>query len=188
MKIEEFWPIDCGAVVMIKQKLTIATIIATLLAPMAVCAKGKPANAILLKYANGLEIGRVIGMGSVSWPYVLTNKGYRALFRLGTGMIYAEAPLYYESDDCTGQAFTGGRSPGSVFMPTLDDAAAYASGAIYYSPNDAQAVTITVYSRTVDPLACIPEVSTREVYPAYINDPAITGIENTAYPTRMLIE
>jgi len=27
-----------------------------------------------------------------------------------------------------------------------------------------------------------------EVYPAYPNDPNITGIQNTAYPTRMLIE
>jgi len=173
---------------MIKHIVTIATIVATLLVPAAVSAKGKPANAILLKDANGAEIGRVIGMGSVSWPYVLTNQGYRTLFRLGTGMVYAEAPLYYESIDCTGQAYTGGRSPGTVFMPTLDDSAAYAAGAVYYSPNDAQAVTVDLNSRLIDPLSCVPEVSTREVYPAYPNDPAITGIENTAYPTRMLIE
>jgi hypothetical protein len=173
---------------MIRQILTIVTIVSALLVPTAISAKGKPANAILLKDANGGEIGRVIGMGTVSWPYVLTKQGYRALFRLGTGMIYAEAPLYYESVDCTGQAYTGARSPGTVFLPTLDDSAAYAAGAIYYSPNDAQAATVNVNSRLIDPLACVPEVSTLEVYPAYLNDPAITGIENTAYPTRMLIE
>jgi len=173
---------------MIKQIVTIATILATLFVPAALSAEGKPARAILLKDANGVDIGRVIGMGTVSWPYVLTRQGYRALFRLGTGMVYAEAPLYYKSVDCTGQAYTGARSPGTVFMPTLDDTAAYASGAIYYSPNDAQVDTINVNSRLIDPLTCVPEVSRREVYPAYPNDPAITGIENTAYPTRMLIE
>lgn len=165
-----------GAATMIRQPLTIATIVATLLLPCAVSAKGKPANAILLKDANGVQVGRVIGMGSLSWPYVLTSQGYRALFRLGTGMIYAEAPVYYESVDCTGQAYTGGRSPGTVFMPTQDDSAAYAAGAIYYSPNDAQAVTINLNSRLIDPFSCVPEVSTGEVYPAYPNDPAITGI------------
>lgn len=168
--------------------IKLTTLLATLVVPMGASAQGKPARAILLKDASGIEIGRVIGMGSVSWPYVLTSQGYRALFRLGTGMIYAEAPLYYESVDCTGQAYTGGRSPGTVFLPTLDDSAAYASGAIYYSPNDAQAVTVNVNSRLIDVMNCVPEVSTREVYPAYSNDPAITGIENTAYPTRMLIE
>jgi hypothetical protein len=86
--------------------------------------------------------------------------------RFATGMVYPEAPLYYESVDCTGQAYTGARSPGTVFMPTLDDSAAYASGAMYYSPNDAQAVTVNVNSRLVEPLTCVPEVSTREVYPA----------------------
>lgn len=173
---------------MIGRLLTIITIVAALLVPAAVGAKGKPASAILLKDANGVEIGRVIGMGTVSWPYVLTRQGYRALFRLGTGMLYASAPLYYESVDCTEQAYTGGRSPGTVFLPTLDDTTAYAAGAIYYSPNDAQAVTVNVNSRLTDLLTCEPEVSTLEVYPAYPNDPAITGIENSAYPTRMLIE
>jgi hypothetical protein len=173
---------------MMKTILTMATIVAMLSASSAICAKGEPARAILLKDANGVEIGRVIGMGTVSWPYVLTRQGYRALFRLGTGMLYASAPLYFESVDCEGQAYVGARSPGTVFMPTLDDDAAYASGAIYYSPNDAQAVTLDINSRLVEPLECLPEMSTREVYPAYLNDPAVTGIENTAYPARMLIE
>ena len=166
-------------------KLT--TLLATLVVPMGASAQGKPARAILLKDANGIEIGRVIGMGSVSWPYVLTSQGYRALFRLGTGMIYAEAPLYYESVDCTGQAYTGGRSPGTVFMPSLDDSANYIAGAIFYSPNDAQADTVSLNSRLADGV-CLDNIETREVYPAYPNDPEITGIENTVYPARMRIE
>ncbi|MBT8440443.1 MAG: hypothetical protein KJO91_11995 [Gammaproteobacteria bacterium] len=36
--------------------------------------------------------------------------------------------------------------------------------------------------------SCDPLVETVEGYPAYPNDPAITGIENTVYPTPMVIE
>ena len=175
----------------IRKILTISTILATLLAmlfvPVTVSAKGKPDRAILLKDADGVEIGRVIGMGTVSWPYVLTEEGYRTLFRLGTGMIYAGAPLYYESIDCTGQAYVGARSPGTVFMPTLDDSDNYATGAIYYSPNNEPAATVDLNSRLADG-GCWDNIDTRELYPAYPNQPEITGINNTAYPTRMLIE
>jgi hypothetical protein len=171
----------------IKQITTISILLTTLIAPMGASAKGKPDRAILLKDANGVEIGRVIGMGTVSWPYVLTEEGYRSLFRLGTGMIYANAPVYFESIDCTGQAYTGARSPGSVFMPSLDDSANYAAGAIYYSRNDAQAVTVNLNSVLADG-GCLDNIQTREVYPAHQNVPEITGISNTVYPTRMLIE
>jgi hypothetical protein len=176
----------------IKQILTFSTILATLLAmlfvPMTASAKGKPDRAILLKDANGVEIGRVIGMETVSWPYVMTKQGYRTLFRLGTGMIYAGAPLYFKSIDCTGQVYVGARSPGTVFMPNLDDDANYTAGAIYYSPNDEQASEVDLNSRLADGV-CLDYIVTRDdLYPAEPNKPEITGIENTAYPTRMLIE
>jgi hypothetical protein len=175
----------------IKQILTVATIFAALLAtlsvPVAEGAQGKPARAIMLKDANGVEVGRVLGMETVSWPYVLTREGYRTLFRLGTGMIYVKASLYYESMNCTGQAYVGGRSPGTVFMPTLEDTANYTAGAIFYSPTDADAVPINSNSILIDGI-CQDYIASGDVFPAYPNDPAITGIENTVYPARMLIE
>lgn len=174
-----------------KQKLfTLAMIIAILSLPFSINAKGKydGVSAALLKDGNGVTIGRVIGMETVSWPYVLTNQGYRTLFRVGTGMIYAESTVYYGTADCTDQAYVAIRSPGTVFMPTLNDLTAYAAGALFYSPNDAQSVIINTSSVLDADLNCSPYTSNREVYPAYPNDPNITGIQNTAYPTRMLIE
>jgi hypothetical protein len=176
-----------------KQKIfTTAIVIAALLLPVESIAKGKPDkdsdNVVLLKDANGLEIGRVIGMGSVSWPYVLTDQGYRTLFRVGTGMIYNEATVFYQSTNCTGDAYVGKRSPGTVFMPTLQDSLAYTIGALLYSPNDAQGVIITTNSTLDYDLNCVPYVSESERFPAYQNDPSITGIQNTVYPTRMVIE
>lgn len=170
--------------------LTIAMIIAGLTLPLEINAKGKPevADSVLLKDANGVEIGRVIGMETVGWPYVLTDQGYRTLFRVGMGMIYIQAPVYYESTDCTGDAYVGKRYPGAVFMPTLNDSIAYSMGAILYSPNDAQGVIINTNSTLDIDLNCMPYVSNREGFPAYPNDPDITGIQNTAYPERMVIE
>ena len=166
----------------------VAMIIAALSLPLEINAKGRPASVVLLKDANGVEIGRIIGMGTVSWPYVLTEQGYRTLFRVGTGMIYNDAPVFYESTDCTGDAYVGKRLPGTVFMPTLQDSLSYAMDALLYSPNNAQGVIITTNSTLDYDLNCIPNVSERELFPAYKNDPNITGIQNTAYPTRMVIE
>ena len=174
-----------------KQKIfMVAMIIAALSLPLEINAKGKPASVVLLKDANGVEIGRVIGMGTVSWPYVLTNQGYRTLFRVGTGMIYGETPtpVFYESTDCTGDAYVGKRYPGTVFTPGQLDFMPYAAGALLYSPNDAQSVIINTNSTFDSDFSCIPLVSVREVYPAYPNEPNITGIQNTAYPARMVIE
>ena len=172
-----------------RQKIfMVAMITAALSLPLEINAKGKPASVVLLKDANGVEIGRVIGMGTVSWPYVLTDQGYRTLFRVGTGMIYNDAPVFYESTDCTGDAYVGKRSPGTVFMPTLQDSLAYTMGALLYSPNDAQSIIVNTNSTLDYDLNCMPYVSERELFPAYQNDPIITGIQNNVYPNRMVVE
>jgi hypothetical protein len=172
-----------------KQKIFMAAmIIVALTLSLGVNAKGKPGSVVLLKDANGVKIGRVIGMETVSWPYVLTDQGYRTLFRVGTGMIYNEAPVFYESTDCTGDAYVGKRSPGTVFLPTLQDSLAYTIGVLLYSPNDAQGIIIITNSTLDYDLNCISYISEREAYPAYPNDPNITGIQNTTYSNRMVIE
>lgn len=167
-----------------------AMITAVLSLPLDISAKGKPTtnSVVLLEDANGVEIGRVIGMETASWPYVLTEQGYRTLFKVGTGMIYTDAIVFYESNDCTGSAYVGKRFPGTVFMPTLQDSIAYAKGALLYSPNDAESVILNTGSMIDPDLNCIPYVSNREVFPAYPNDPNVTGIKNTAYPNRMVIK
>ena len=174
-----------------KHKIFIAAMaIAALLLPMEINAKGKPASVPLLKDANGVTIGRVIGMDTVGWPYVLTDRGYHTLFRLGTGMIYINAGANYESIDCTGVAYQGSaRYLGAVFSPALQDTLAYAAGAILYSPGDAKRVTVDINSSLDGNLDCVPYVfPDYSGYPAYPNDPEITGINNTVYPTRMIIE
>jgi len=168
--------------------LKMAMIIAVLAAPCGIQAKGKPDRPVLLKDGNGVTIGRVIGMETVGWPYVITAQGYRTLFRTGTGMIFTDAAVYFESMDCTGDAYVGVRYVGTVFLPTSQDSLAYSVGAIAYSPHDAQSKNINTNSTLDSELNCVPFVTTREAYPAYPNDPDITGIQNTVYPTLMVIE
>ena len=183
-----------------KQKIfMVAMIIAALSLPLQINAKGKPASVALLKDANGETVGRVIGMEHASGAYVLTDQGYRTLFFLSRGRV--ESPLssvvFYTSTDCLGDAYVGpgGVSLGAVFIPRdATSETAYSAGFIFYTPNDAQGVMIDVNSSldTSDRnnITCIsyPSPVSLTLYPAYLNDPSITGIQNTAYPTRMLIE
>ena len=67
----------------------------------------------------------------------------------------------------------------------------YAAGAVLYTPHDAQRTTIDIKSTLNDSNtgceAFVLDAAQRRI-PAYPNDPNITGIENTAYPTNLLIE
>lgn len=181
-----------------KQKiLMVIMIILSLSIPLGANAKNKPepANVVLLKDANGVEIGRVIGMEHVSRPFVLTDQGYRTDIPLPRGWIgLKEGAIYYESTDCTGAPYVNSpRYVGTVFTPSLVEDAAYELGMILYIPHDTQSVTVnvnSVFNTWWDPLnpSCDPFVETREGYPAYPNDPTITGIKNTLYPTPMVIE
>ena len=174
-------------------------VIIALALPLEIGAKGKPTSVVLLKDANGVEIGRVIGMAHVAAPYVLTDPNYRTVFLLGQGRVEGRVSpinIYYESGACIGNAYVGpsGISLGTVFTPPVFSETAYNFGVILYTTNDAQAVTFDVNSQldTSDPnnITCnsYPSPVTMTLYPAYPNDPSITGIQNTAYPTRMLIE
>jgi hypothetical protein len=79
---------------------------------------------------------------------------------------------------------------GTVFIPDVPSETAYELGKILYTPKGAQSITVNINTTFggYDPLDCLPSVVTIEGYPAYTNDPAITGIKNTAYPTPMVIE
>ena len=152
---------------------------------------------VVLKDENSNYVGRVIGMATVSAPYVLTDLSYRAVFLLGQGMIggLAAPPirLHYESSDCTGTAYAGGVAVGAVFIPPVISQIAYDEGYILYTPHGTSTVTFDANSEfgtSIDSITCnsyeSPVSMTR--YPTYLNDPNITGIQNTAYQARMLIE
>ena len=174
--------------------LTIAMIIGGLTLPLEINAKGKPASVPLLKDANGETVGRVIGMEHVSRPYVLTGQGYRTNFSLPRGWIdVKEAWVYYDAADCEGKPYVATpKYVGTIFTPNLAMDAAYEVGKILYVPHDAQSVMVDIKSvyntwDSENPI-CDPYVVTGEGYLAYPNDPTVTGIENTVYPTPMVIE
>jgi len=173
--------------------LTIAMIIAGLTLPLQINAKGKPASVPLLKDANGETVGRVIGMEFIHRPYVLTDQGYRTDIHIHWGRVgtYSNWPIYFESTDCTGTAYIEvPKFTGTVFIPDIPSETAYDLGMVLYSPKDAQSITVNINSAydRYDPLNCVPYVVTGEGYPAYPNDPDITGIKSTVYPTPMVIE
>lgn len=142
---------------------------------------------VQLKDANGTYVGRVIGMSSIAGPFVLTDQGYRTNIAIGQGSVIEIANILYESASCTGPAYVETRSHiGSVFLQEgLDHAAAYAAGVFLYVHNDATKITINAYS---NPMGLCVLLGPVDVYPASLNDPIVTGIQNTLYPTRMLIE
>lgn len=144
---------------------------------------------VQLKDANGAYIGRVIGMEKIYLPSVLTDQGYRTRISLGLGSVIHEVSVFYESVDCTGAAYVdGARYIGSLFTPGTYDLS-YSAGLLLYTPNDAQSSKINVQATRDSSLNCIASgVETIEGYPAELNDPVMTGIENTAYPVRMVME
>lgn len=153
----------------------------------------------VLKDANEAYVGRVIGMAHVSAPYVLTDLNYRTVFLLGQGRVEGRVTpidIYYESSNCMGTAYVGpgGITLGTVFTPPVFSETAYDLGYVLYTTHDAQAVTYDIYSQLdtsiPDNITCNSYASpvSMTLYPAYLNDPNITGIQNTAYPVRMLME
>lgn len=148
-------------------------------------------NSAVLKDANGVYVGRVIGMEHSSAPYVLTDQGYRTGMLMGLGRIFEFGEVYFESVDCTGTAYVASlKNLGTVYIPNnvLGDLA-YTAGAIFYTPHDAQSVTINIQSMYDFNMNCVPHIATDDTaYPAYANDPSITGIQSSLYLTRMLIE
>ena len=162
--------------------------------PLEVSAKGKPVSAAQLKDANGETVGRVIGMYHVSGPYVLTDQGYRTNIRAPVGWIGEFVPnIYYDIEECDGNAFVSWIGQvGTVFRLDMPVDMTYEER-ILYIPHNTQSVTIDVKSMLFwdwgnNQEICLPSVETGEGYPAYSNDPTITGIKNTIYPAPMVIE
>jgi hypothetical protein len=182
-----------------KQRISTAAVIAALLFTMQAYAKGPPWRAVMLTDANGVQIGRVIGMDRIWRPYVLTDEGYRTTLNLGNSEFPASVNLtrlvmYYESTNCPKDEVAYLDWPGNsgtVFSPTIDLEYAYAEGILMYSPPDAQLVeNVTVNSMLEDGVCDNFQESpiTMDGFPAYLNDPNITGIANTPYPSRLIFK
>ena len=181
-------------------KQTISTIaaIAALLVSMQTDAKGPPGRAVMLTDANGVEIGRVIGMERLSLPYVLTDEGYRTMLNLGISENPAlvgtvREVIYYQNANCVKDDPKYVDSPGNagtVFSPMYDLEEAYDQGLLMYAPITPESETVTVTSVSRDgECENFGDAETIEIegYRVYLNDPSITGIENTRYPSRLIL-
>ena len=118
--------------------ITAVMIITALLLPMGSSAIG-PAVNVVLKDANGVKVGSVIGMEAASWPYVLTNEGYRTYFKIGNGkvQVVAEDGIFTDTDcsDEMGNAYLNRKKLlGTVFSPLYDINNVYIAGGLLYSP------------------------------------------------------
>jgi len=171
--------------------LTVAMIIVGLMLPLQINAKGKPDSVVLLKDAYGETVGRVIGMYHVSGPYVLTDQGYRTNIRAPVGWVGEFVPeIYYDVEGCDGNAYVSWIGlVGTVFRLNIPVDMTYEER-ILYIPHNTQSVTVDIKSVLWggNQEICLPYVETGEGYPVYSNDPTITGIKNTLYPTPMVIE
>lgn len=174
--------------------LTMVLIAIAFCLPLEVGAKGKLVSAAQLKDAYGETVGRVIGMFHSSRPYVLTDQGYRTNIALPRGWVTDNASIYYELEECEGNAYVRGpKYVGTVFTPNMPVEMAYEAGMILHIPHGTQSVTVDVVSGSFwdwssNQMVCSPHVETIEGYPFYTNDPTITGIKSTIYPAPMVIE
>ena len=180
-----------------KSRISTSVVITALVFSMQAIAKGPPDRPVILTDANGVKIGRVIGMGRISLPTVLTDKGYRTELNLGISenpavVFTVRQDIYYENTNCPKDGVAYINSPGNagtVFSPSNDREYAYDAGRLMYSPPDPQIVKgVPIRSVLFDGVCDNVEQFSMDGYPAYLNDPDVTGIENTRYPARLIME
>lgn len=154
---------------------------------------GGGAPAVQLKDANGVAVGRIIGMNRNSLAHIVTDKGYRTELSIRDGRVGLMQQAYYKSTDCTGAAYVAKDITinyqdinGMVYVLH-----AYPLDSPLYVPFSEPGEVINAESYEFmsagSPL-CRQRTQTKDVYIGYQNDPTVTGIENTAYPARMKIE
>lgn len=153
---------------------------------------GGGSSAVQLKDANGVYVGRVIGIGNLNHVSLLTDQGYRTTFNALTGTVNWGSIFYFSSADCTGAVyFEGENTVGTVVLPYthFNNATASASGWLVYVPYDTLTQSVSISSQITYSGAC--EVITpvqKQVYTALQNDPNVTGIQNTVSPAHMRLE
>ena len=133
--------------------------------------------------SNGQNIGVSVDSsyysyhGTVPPTYtVFNNKGY--IFEVSReGLISLSDQFYFESSDCTGQAYkrdsgTAPASIGTVFRrrDTLETS---------YIPKNTQPTSTQITSFFQIQDGCIITPDERDVVPVLPNDPAITGVQNS---------
>ena len=130
--------------------------------------------------AANVTVGRLISRGSTTTVAIATDAGYMVVVT-ATGAVYANyQQMYYESADCTGQAYTNAESyDGQVIggVPTT------------YIPIGASEVGLTYNSSNANvALGCNSTSGTVNVLPVYLNDPSVTGVPVTGFTGRMYIK
>lgn len=170
-----------------KYKLfSIIMLIAALSFPIGSSAVGPALNRVLID-ADGVRIGQVIGMDNIHQSYVLTDNGYRTLLDMKTGKVrFRGSSAYFAEADCGGQAYivdTG--YLGTVYH--LDGVGGAPYG-IFHTPQDEPMETILINS-AADSFFCFPlGPAYKDVWPAYANNPSVTGIKSEGHPALMRIK
>jgi hypothetical protein len=135
--------------------------------------------------AANVTVGRLLSMSPSTLATISNDAGYLVSVT-ATGAIHADyTQMYYESSDCTGQAYTNaekfdGRVIGSEPL----------SGApITYVPIGASEVGLTYNSTSTNVvLGCNSISGTADVLPLYLNDPSVTGVPDAGFTGRMQIK
>lgn len=159
-------------------------------------------KAVVVKDANGAYIGRLITTTGYSAPGILTDKGYRTGLRRIDGTImnsysnfggypYDDARIIaFESGDCSGVGYLQSHGlRGTVYSRPINDT----QYAISYTENNAVWTTINKFSFLgpgggATGASCFTaNGETFQGYPVHLNDPTITGVQNS-YPEPLSIE
>ena len=155
---------------------------------------GGGASAVQLKDANGVFVGRVLGIGNLTNVSFLTDEGYRSITDILFGSVRFAKRILFETGDCSGTVYHNEDSVRGTVISTMppyfdDTAAAYAAGYLTYVPHDAVKSSVSIASRISWSGACeglTPALT--QVYTGILNDPSVTGVANTSYAIDMKFE
>lgn len=142
-------------------------------------ALGTPAKSYLnpqVKDASGNSLGALLSVQLPETWQIITSKGFITdVYLSGNVQQITDTSIYYESIDCSGQGYIILRG----LLGTIFEAQ---EGNYYYALQGSSSVAnITLDSWLVSGTCLANHSVPTEVYPAYPNNPAVTGFE-ASYP------
>ena len=152
------------------------------------------APAVQLKDANGVFVGRLLGISNLTNVSFLTDEGYRSITDILIGSVRFSKRILFETGNCSGTVYHDEDSVRGTVIGTMppyndDTAATYAAGYLTYVPHDAVKSSVSIASRISWSGACESLTpASMDVYTGILNDPSVTGVANANYVTDMKLE
>ena len=146
----------------------------------------QPFAAAVVSDSDGNRIGRLLSItDDAKFLSVLTDQSFIIQIRIGNGSLDTfVGNLMFESVDCSGEPYS---STASGFVTVAYDLAGLAK--LFYTAKDSLPTELLAVSSMSGAEGCQPFGGFfGYVWPVWPNDPAITGVSNSAYSVPLRID